>query len=94
MSTTLFLVMALVETAFIGGLFLLYPRFARRGLLFGVYVGEDVSSGPEANAMPGSRLKAQGPTGLMARLEARRARCGGALSPSEVAEGPQPARKP
>jgi hypothetical protein len=59
MSTTLFLVLAPVETAFIGGMFLLYPRFARRGLLFGVYVGEDVSSGPEANAMPGSRPSAK-----------------------------------
>jgi uncharacterized membrane protein len=58
MSTTLFLVMALVETAFIGGLFLLYPRFARRGLLFGVYVGEDVSSGPEANAITASWYRA------------------------------------
>ena len=29
-------------------MFLLYPRIARRGLLFGVYVGEERSGGEEA----------------------------------------------
>ena len=48
MSTTIFFVIAVVETVFIGGMFLLYPRFARRGLLFGVYVGEATWSGHEA----------------------------------------------
>lgn len=38
----------LVEIALIGGIFLLYPRFARRGLLFGVYVGETAWSGDRA----------------------------------------------
>ncbi len=51
MSTTLFFVIAFVETVTIGGLFLLYPRFARRGLLFGVYVGEQTSNGPEARTI-------------------------------------------
>ena len=51
MSTSLFFVIALVEAATIGGLFLLYPRFARRGLLFGVYVGEQTSNGAEARAI-------------------------------------------
>ena len=58
MSTTLFLVIALVETAVIGGMFLLYPRFARRGLLFGVYVGEEVSGGREARAITASWYRA------------------------------------
>lgn len=40
--------MLLVETAVIGGLFLLYPRISRRGLLFGVYVGEECWDGTEA----------------------------------------------
>ena len=58
MSTTLFFVIALVETATIGGLFLLYPRFARRGLLFGVYVGEQTSTGPDARAIASSWYRA------------------------------------
>lgn len=41
---TIFLIEALV----IGGMFLLYPRIARRGLLFGVYVGEERWDGEEA----------------------------------------------
>jgi uncharacterized membrane protein len=48
MTILLFFIVALVETAFIGGMFLLYPRFARRGLLFGVYVGEEAWSGQRA----------------------------------------------
>jgi uncharacterized membrane protein len=38
----------LVEALFIAGIFLLYPRIARRGLLFGVYVGEERSGGEQA----------------------------------------------
>jgi len=48
MTTGIFFVVTLVEALLIGGIFLLYPRFARRGLLFGVYVGEQVSAGDEA----------------------------------------------
>jgi uncharacterized membrane protein len=43
----LFIVM-LVETLFIGGISLLYPRIARKGLLFGVYVGEELFEGEAA----------------------------------------------
>ncbi len=48
MNNLLFSVVVLVETALVGGMFLLYPRFARRGLLFGVYVGEEAWSGQRA----------------------------------------------
>ena len=48
MTTEIFALATLVEALLIGGIFLLYPRFARRGLLFGVYVGEDVWAGDEA----------------------------------------------
>ncbi len=48
MSATLIVLIAIIETAFVGGMFLLYPRFARRGLLFGVYVGEAAWSGDQA----------------------------------------------
>ncbi len=51
MSTPLFVVVTLAETILIGGMFLLYPRFARHGLLFGVYVGEQTSDGDEARAI-------------------------------------------
>ncbi len=51
MSTTVFFVIALAETILVGGMFLLYPRFARRGLLFGVYVGEQAWDGEEARAI-------------------------------------------
>jgi uncharacterized membrane protein len=46
----LFLVM-MIETAALGGLLLLYPRIARRGILFGVYVGEEASGGERALAI-------------------------------------------
>jgi uncharacterized membrane protein len=36
------------ETLVAGGIFLLIPKITRRGLLFGVYVGEDRWAGPEA----------------------------------------------
>jgi len=45
--TTIF-IFTFVEALFIAGLFLLYPRIARRGLLFGVYVGEEQSGGEQA----------------------------------------------
>ena len=48
MTTEIFVLATLVEVLLIGGIFLLYPRFARRGLLFGVYVGEQVWAGDEA----------------------------------------------
>ena len=38
----------LVEAVLIAGIFLLYPRITRRGLLFGVYVGEERSGGEQA----------------------------------------------
>lgn len=48
MEQRMFAILMLVELVFIGGLFLLYPRITRRGLLFGVYVGEEASRGDEA----------------------------------------------
>jgi len=48
MTTNGLVIMTLLEALFIGGLFLLYPRIARRGLLFGVYVGEERWDGEEA----------------------------------------------
>ena len=48
MNATFIVLIALVETTFVGGMFLLYPRFARRGLLFGVYVGEATWSSDQA----------------------------------------------
>ncbi|MGD8329697.1 MAG: DUF1648 domain-containing protein [Acidobacteriota bacterium] len=42
------LFLMLVETAVVGGIFLLYPRVARKGLLFGVYVGESAFEGKRA----------------------------------------------
>jgi uncharacterized membrane protein len=48
MERTFFDLLMIVEVIVIGGLMLLYPRITRRGLLFGVYVGEDRSSGAEA----------------------------------------------
>jgi hypothetical protein len=47
LDTTIFIV-TLFEALLIAGMFLLYPRIARRGLLFGVYVGEERSGGEEA----------------------------------------------
>jgi uncharacterized membrane protein len=47
-ATSDFILIILVETLAIGGLPLLYPRIARRGLLFGVYVGEERWDGAEA----------------------------------------------
>jgi uncharacterized membrane protein len=39
------------EVAVIGGLLLIQPYVVRRGLLFGVYVGEERSSGPDARVI-------------------------------------------
>jgi uncharacterized membrane protein len=47
LDTTIF-ILTLLEALFIAGMFLLYPRIARRGLLFGVYVGEERSGGEKA----------------------------------------------
>lgn len=44
-------VILLTETALVCGLLLLLPRITRRGLLFGVYVGEETYSGEEARAL-------------------------------------------
>src|SRR2546422_3894839 len=44
-------VLSLVETAFLGLLILILPRIGRRGLLFGVYVGEETSVGEPAREM-------------------------------------------
>lgn len=48
MATNAFILLTLLEALVIGGLFLIYPRIARRGLLFGVYVGEERWDGDEA----------------------------------------------
>ena len=45
-----FIVM-LIETVILGGILLLYPRIARKGLLFGVYVGEGTSKGEPARGI-------------------------------------------
>ena len=51
MDNTILNVYLLVEVATIGGFMLLYPRIARKGLLFGVYVGEERSQSDEARAI-------------------------------------------
>ena len=43
----LFIIM-MAETLLVGGISLLYPRIARKGLLFGVYVGEEAFEGEAA----------------------------------------------
>ncbi len=49
METEIFLIlMELIVTIFVGGLFLVYPLIVRKGLLFGVYVGEKIFDGEEA----------------------------------------------
>jgi uncharacterized membrane protein len=37
----------------LGAVFLMFPRIARRGLLFGVYVGEEAAEGSEAHRLKG-----------------------------------------
>ncbi|MFQ5876326.1 MAG: DUF1648 domain-containing protein [Acidobacteriota bacterium] len=48
MSALTMLVFSLLEVLAIGLILLMVPRVGRSGLLFGVYVGEEVSSGAEA----------------------------------------------
>jgi len=48
MTTRVFLAFSILEAVLIGAIFLLYPKITRHGLLFGVYVGEEASSGAEA----------------------------------------------
>jgi uncharacterized membrane protein len=40
-----------VRVFLVGGILLLFPRITRKGLLFGVYVGEEFSDGPRARAL-------------------------------------------
>jgi len=51
MNRLLFAMITLGELVLIGGFMILYPRIARRGLLFGVYVGEEMSDGDQARAI-------------------------------------------
>ncbi len=48
METRIVLISLLVLLAIVGGFYLLFPRISRRGLLFGVYVGEEASTGETA----------------------------------------------
>jgi uncharacterized membrane protein len=48
METQIVWVIMLVLIVIGGGFYFLFPRISRRGLLFGVYVGEEVSQGEEA----------------------------------------------
>lgn len=49
--TVLLLVILAVQSLVVGGLLLIQPYVTRRGLLFGVYVGEEAWDGPEARAI-------------------------------------------
>lgn len=51
MERTILNVFWIAEVALIGGFMLLYPRIARKGLLFGVYVGEERSRSEEARSI-------------------------------------------
>jgi uncharacterized membrane protein len=42
-------ILLLIMVAVVGAFYFLFPRISRRGLLFGVYVGEDNSAGAEAS---------------------------------------------
>ncbi len=46
-----FVIVNLIVVLIVGGFYLLIPRFSRRGLLFGVYVGEDAAAGEPARAI-------------------------------------------
>jgi uncharacterized membrane protein len=48
MEALIFLVVMLVVTLIVAGFYFLFPKISRRGLLFGVYVGEQVSGGDQA----------------------------------------------
>lgn len=58
MSSRIFLAFMLFENVLIGGFFLLYPRIARRGLLFGVYVGEEAHESDRAREITRSWYRA------------------------------------
>ncbi|MBZ5639984.1 MAG: DUF1648 domain-containing protein [Acidobacteriia bacterium] len=51
MKPWVFLATMLIENLLVGGFALLYPRIVRKGLLFGVYVGEARSESEEAEAI-------------------------------------------
>ncbi len=51
MSTRMIVGFSLFQTLAVGLLLLILPRIGRRGLLFGVYVGEEVSGGEEARGI-------------------------------------------
>ena len=51
MSRSAAFLLSALETILVGGVFLLYPRIARKGLLFGVYVGEERASGDDARRL-------------------------------------------
>ena len=51
MSTQAMLLYMLVETIILGAILIILPRIGRRGLLFGVYVGEARSMGEEAERL-------------------------------------------
>jgi uncharacterized membrane protein len=48
---TVMILIMFVDVALAGGFVLIYPRIMRRGLLFGVYVGEERSQSDEARAI-------------------------------------------
>ena len=50
------------QLAIAGGVFLLYPLIVRRGLLFGVYVGEERSAGEAARAITRTWYRGMGAT--------------------------------
>lgn len=51
MSGKLLLVVMLVENLLVGGVYLLFPWIVRKGLLFGVYVGEEGFDAPAARTL-------------------------------------------
>jgi uncharacterized membrane protein len=51
MPAKLLLLVMLLENVLIGGVFLLYPLIVRKGLLFGVYVGEEAFDSPTARTL-------------------------------------------
>ncbi len=56
----IFFFTVLIEVALVGGVILIYPRIARKGLLFGVYVGEGVFEGDVARRITRSWYRAMG----------------------------------
>jgi hypothetical protein len=51
MSRAALFLMVLGQLVMAGGIFLIYPRIVRKGLLFGVYVGEETFAGEAARAI-------------------------------------------